>query len=283
MDYNMVEPEEKDDVIDIDYNPLDEQVNEKKYSQPNINAQMDDLQKPIDEPRFSPPPLNKTPPPREEFKREPVNPEMKNLPKKEAQMAASFMAKVCLDGYAWIHTMANKSLLISEKKITKLQEEGEINLNSLIPYDYGKEIRVGEFIKEYNSQMESVLVVSDEFREEVTPVLERVLAKRGVALTDDQQLIFLFGKDLATKVIVWGQQKNQLGMLINAMKESASRSPQAQPQPQPQQESRRHQEQQQQQTQPEQQAEVVPQNGNNEKVKADIIVMPKGSRGRPKK
>lgn len=207
-------------------NPLDEAVNEKSYTKANVTASESDLNKPIEEPRFSPPPVNKKNPKHfediaAETKKEPLNPEMKNIPKKETEMAAAQMAKLIIQGYEWMHKLANKGLQISERKIKKLQAEGEINLSAMITYDYGKDdITAFEFIKEYNSQVENVLVVSDDFKQEATPVLERVLAKRGIGLTDEQYLMYLFGQDIAGKTMIFFQQKQQVNYMLEVMKEA---------------------------------------------------------------
>jgi hypothetical protein len=290
MANDYLEPEEQvQEVIDI--NPLDEAVNEKAYSRPNFNATTEDLNKPIEEPRFAPPPIQKPTVEREDpRKREPVNPEFSGLPKKDKEMAASHMAKLILQGYEWMHDLGNKGLKVSEKKLNKLQAEGEMNLNAMIDYDYGKKMRAGDFFKEYNQQVEGILKVSDEFKEEVTPVLERVLAKRGVGMTDEQLLMFMFGKDIAAKSMMFFQQKQQLNFMIQSIKEATAGQfvqqapPQQQPQQQPQQE-------------PQQQAQsdtvytpdeeedfsVISESSNTGSgIKPDIIVAPK-RRGRPKR
>jgi len=286
-DGSVVEPEERKQAFeDIDYNPLDEAVNEKTYSQGNATADAADLSKPIAEPSFSPPPINTRPQQQEQKKREPINPEMNNLSKKDTEMAAGHMAKMMLDGYAFMHTLGNKALTVSEKKLNKLQSEGELNLNAMIDYDYGKKVSAGEFFKEYNEQVGQVLKVSDEFREEVTPVLERVLAKRGVGMTDEQLLMFIFGKDIAMKGLIFVQQKAQLNQMIQSIKEAstsqfAEQAPRPQPQQQPEPQA------QQQQPQPDyaqteeyQQNEAPKSSGGG--IKPDIIVLPKKRRGRPK-
>lgn len=244
----IIEPEERKPV---DYNPLDEAVNEKPYTTPNVNTSNVNLNAPIEEPRFAPPPIDtkknirrdepKAPKP------DPVNPEMRNLGKKDTEMAASHMAKLILQGYEWMHDLANKGLKVSERKLNKLQADGEINLNAMIDYDYGKKIRAGDFFIEYNQQVSNVLQVSPEFKEEVTPILEKVLAKRGIGMTDEQMLMFLFGKDIAAKSMIFFQQKAQMNMMIASIKEATTSQyaqaappppppsrPQPQPQPQPQ-------------------------------------------------
>jgi hypothetical protein len=289
MDNDYLEPEEQvHEVIDI--NPLDEAVNEKAYSRPNFNATTEDLNKPIEEPRFSPPPIQKPTVEREDpRKREPINPEFSGLPKKDKEMAASHMAKLILQGYEWMHDLGNKGLKVSEKKLNKLQAEGEMNLNAMIDYDYGKKMRAGDFFKEYNQQVEGILKVSDEFKEEVTPVLERVLAKRGVGMTDEQLLMFMFGKDIAAKSMMFFQQKQQLNFMIQSIKEATAGQfvQQAPPQPQPQQQEPEPQ--QQPQSEPiympdeEEDFNIVSESNNiGSGIKPDIIVAPK-RRGRPKR
>ena len=209
---------------------------------------------------------------------------MRNIPKKETEMAASHMATLILQGYEWMHELGNKGLTVSEKKLNKLQSQGEINLNAMIDYDFGMKMRAGEFFKEYNQQVGSILKVSDEFKEEVRPVLERVLAKRGVGMTDEQLLMFMFGKDIAAKSLMFFQQKAQLNFMIETIKQASTSqfAQQAPPEPQPQ-----PQQQQQQQQEQKQKPEdyVVAETGqsNANSIKPDIIVLPKKrQQGRPK-
>ncbi len=234
FDTEIIEPEERKPV---DYNPLDEAVNEKPYTIPNVNTSNVNLNAPIEEPRFAPPPIDTKKTVKQEQKPpkpDPVNPEMKNLGKKDTEMAASHMAKLILQGYEWMHDLANKGLKVSERKLNKLQADGEINLNAMIDYDYGKKIRAGDFFIEYNQQVANVLQVSPEFKEEVTPILEKVLAKRGIGMTDEQMLMFLFGKDIAAKSMIFFQQKAQMNMMIASIKEATtSQYAQAAPPPPP--------------------------------------------------
>ena len=95
-----------------------------------------------------------------------------------------------------------------------MQQEGEINLNVEIPYEYNKTIKAGEFFQEYNNQAENLLSVTDEFKEEVTPVLKKVLQKRGLGLTPEQQLMYMFGKDIAGKAVMFISMKSQLNQKI---------------------------------------------------------------------
>jgi hypothetical protein len=243
MENEFVEPEERNNIEDASWNPLDEPVNEKAYTASGFSAAQEDLTKPIGEPRFTPPPFKKAEQPKEKVKPTPMNPEFETLSKKDAEMSAQHAAEMIMGGYEWIHGAANKYVQVSEKKLDRLQEAGEINLNAMISYDYGKEMRAGQFFKEYNTQVSNMFVVSDEFKEETTPLLTKVLAKRGVGMTDEQRLAFYFAKDFGTKAIMFFQQKRTINDMINSIKEATVSSgarvmpPPIQPIP-PQQEQR---------------------------------------------
>ena len=226
----IIEPE-------ILFNPLDEAVNVKPYTTPNVNTSGINFNIPIEEPRFNPPPIEKAKTEEKKSNPEPLNPDLKNLNKKDTEMAASAMAKIFIQGYEWINDLANKGLQISEKKLNKLQAQGEINLNAMIDYDYGKKIRAGDFFIEWNEQVKTTFVVSQEFKDEVTPILERILAKRGIGMTDEQLLMFIIGNDLATKGMIFVQMKNQTNLMISSIKDAtmtaSSSRPQAQREPKP--------------------------------------------------
>jgi len=295
FDTEIVEPEERKNYEDAQFNPLDEAVNEKTYSRPNVNTSGSEFTKPIEEPRYAPPPMEKKKlydddPKKKE--REPINPELKDLPKKDKEMAASQMAKMIIQGYSWMHDLANKGLMISEKKLNKLQEEGEINLQAMIDYEFGKKMRAGEFFTEWNTQIQKdggVLQVSNEFKEEVTPVLERVLAKRGIGMTDEQLLMFMWGKDIAAKGLIFFQMKTQMNYMIQSIKEATVNQyrpapppppqPPQQPQPQPQPETNSNFSQAEEVKEPEVRSYFEK---NTESIKPDVIVLPNKKRGRPR-
>ncbi len=226
MASNFSEPEERgNDIYNADYDPLGQPINEKPYTKPNVTVDPKDMIGDIPEPSFQPPPLDlgnpqfSEPTPKREQK--PFNPEMNDLPKKEKELAASHVAKMIMQGYDFMHSIANKGMVFNDKKLNKLAREGEIDFSIQIPYDYSSNqtISAGDFIKEFNQQQKDALVVTNEFKEEVTPVLERVLKKRGVGMTDEQYLIFLFGKDIAIKTTQFMAARSQMGEIINQLKE----------------------------------------------------------------
>lgn len=217
----------------VNVNPLDEAVNEKRYTQPNIDTGGIDLNVPIEEPTFAPPPFIKSEKnigstssgsssKQQQPKRDPVNPEMKNLSRKDTKAAASAAADAIINGYEWLHGLGNNLLKISEKKLNKLQADGEINLQVMIEYDYGHKITAGEFIKEYNEQVSGLLSVSEEFKEEIKPLLVEEFEERGVGLTRMQRIMFIAGKDLAAKGFLIVQQMQQTRHMMQVIKEATA-------------------------------------------------------------
>ena len=241
-----IEPQSEPQVQTVrSYNPFIDTVNEKPYTQMNVAASPTQLTSSIPEPQFKPNTVRANENPynmlNDDFGglggapvgQQTVNPSLNSVPDGDKKLAAEHMAKLIVDGYEQLHTFANKGLQISERKLRKLSAEGEIDLSVEIPYDYGKTITAGEFVKEFNEQNKDTLTVSKEFKKEVTPVLTRVLEKRGAGVTDEQYLIYLFGKDILVKGVIFtqirGTMTDMLGVIKDytaAMKESGGIPPQ---------------------------------------------------------
>jgi hypothetical protein len=227
MANDFMEPEEIGTDIGADYDPMGTPINEKPYTKHNVKINPKDLQGDIPEPSFQAPlidldkpPLEQVPPtPKKE--REPFNKEMNELPKKEKEMAAHHVANMILQVYEGLNHLANQGMVFNEKKLNKLQQEGEVDFSIRVPINYktNETITAAEFIDDFNSQRKNALKVTQEFKDEVTPILERVLRKRGVGMTDEQMLVFLFGKDIALKGQEFLVARQQMGDIIGMLKE----------------------------------------------------------------
>jgi hypothetical protein len=221
------EPEELSGEQGYDYDPMGAPINEKPYTKPNVKINPKDLQADIPEASFQAPliDLDKPPiaevPPTPKKEREPFNKEMNELPKKEKELAAHHVANMLMQVYEGMNVLASKAMVFNEKKLNKLQADGEIDFTIRVPYDYKSNdtITAAELIGEFNRQHENAFVVTKEFKEEVTPILERVLRKRGVGMTDEQMLIFLFGKDIALKGGEYLKARAQMSSIIEQLKE----------------------------------------------------------------
>jgi hypothetical protein len=228
MNNEFSEPEERDletnnaDVLDDNFNPLDEPVIEKAYTKHNVKIDARDFQTDIPEPSLQPPPMSGGLTEEEKVKKnpEPFNREFNQMSNKDKHDSSGKLADMILSGYKWANTFADSKLLFDQQKLAKLQKEGEIDLSVEIPISPSQTITAGEFIQEYNEQTKGTISVSDEFEQEVKPVLTRVLEKRGIGLTDEQQLIYLFSKDILVKGFMMRQSLNVKKEMLETLKEA---------------------------------------------------------------
>jgi len=218
-----------------DFNPMAGKVNEKTYAGGGTTAApvVD-----IPEPSFAPPPLDLTdeaPLPEEGGSKKeggkksegkpgpaPFNQEMNELSDPEKKKAAEQSAAFIMNIYKAAHHWGNGMIQISDKKISRLQMEGEINLSVGVPYAHHGFISLGEFIQEYNNQAGEVLTVEPEFEEAVLPPLTRVLAKKGMGMTDENYLMFMFGTDIVKKGQMIYSMKRQTREILQFAKDQTA-------------------------------------------------------------
>lgn len=241
MSKEFQEPEEKElnensnaEILD-DFSPLDEPVAEKEYTKHNVKIDPRDFQNDIPEPSFMPPPMSGMIMEEEKVKKpqEPFNKELKDLPKKDKEMASEKVAEMCITTYKWLNDFADSKLLIDESKLRKMQKNGEIDLSAEIPMG-NTSLTAMEFVQEYNEQSRGTITVSKEFEDEVKPVLTRVLEKRGIGMTDENYLIYLVSKDLLVKGFMAKQSLNVKKEILETLREATMLiRGQSQPQPQP--------------------------------------------------
>jgi len=193
------------------FNPFDEPVVERPYTKPQVSYDPNTIQG-IPEPSYQQPNLDELEDddyeeekPKEKPKKgfgsdDPfVNQELEEYSKTDAEEASAQLVDTFLDGYKIAHTFAGRYFTIGEEEIVKKAMKGELNPDMRIPVSQTETISVRQFIEEYNNQVLEVLVVEDEFVEKVRPVMIRVFAKRGYGMTDEQYLMFAFGKDIVQK------------------------------------------------------------------------------------
>lgn len=195
------QPVEQDQSADVRYNPLAEKTKDRSYTGANVNPE--DAPDRVPEATFSAPTLDiegSEPKPAADAPGRTFNKEYSDLPDKDKKQAAEKMAETAIDAYEFITSKAGAMAKISEKKLNKEFAQGSINPNLQIPIDqFGNTVSVEEYAKEHNSAVDGAFEVDEEFKEKVRPPLTRVLAKRGLGMTDEHQLMYLFGKDLVIK------------------------------------------------------------------------------------
>ncbi len=212
------------------YNPLMDVVNEKPYSVGSFSANPEQLMGGIPEPVYQPQNIGGRENPYKTIRdqsgtsepsgsgggkrdSQPVNPAMRDLPDSEKKEGAKYVAKMIMDIHEQIYVFLNSTLPISQKKLRKLQAEQQIDLN--MPVTDGA--TAGQIIEEFNNEVKDALVLDPKWRKETTPILEAVLAKRGAAMTDEQMLLFQYGKKLGIDGIQYFGIKKQQGEIFQLL------------------------------------------------------------------
>jgi len=204
-----------------DYNPLGESVKERSYTKPNIDGA--NLGAEIEEPTFVPPSFEDLEEPTgfESQEEQPfANPALNDLDDKDKRYATEQMVDVVLDGYEKITGLANNLVQIKEKKVQEMIAKGEIDPRTRIPIDTsGNSVSVSEFVQDYNEQTAEAIQTSPDFKKKVRPAMVRVFEKRGIGMTDEQFLMYMFGTDIVQKGAVVVSLRNNVSGIMNMMKE----------------------------------------------------------------
>jgi hypothetical protein len=153
------------------------------------------------------------------------NPITSELPKKEQKIAAETMANAAIDGYSRLCKFFNGLILISPKKIDRAIVKGEIDANLALPMAIDgaeQHVPLNNFIAGYNEQLNGVLEVTDEFKNEFKPVLVRVLMKNNIGMTDEQNLLYQLAIDAGLKASIAYKISQQNRELLKTFKELSS-------------------------------------------------------------
>jgi len=183
------------------YNPFGEEVVERDYTKPKQTL-TSEQRAPIEEPTFEPPPIGGYPEEAEGMEDEMpgvFDESVSDLDDKDKQFAHENLVDTVLGGYEMLHTFARRWATLTEEKLIEKERKGEIDLRMQIMVSPVQSLPLFEFVGNYNKQVEETLTVDEEFVEKVRPIMVRIAAKRGLGMTDEQNLMVMFGKDILEK------------------------------------------------------------------------------------
>ena len=223
-----------------DFNPFAESVVERDYATPQIaSGVVDD----IHEPQFIPPSYedivneNQNRATLEEDSPfDNPNPALNDLSPKDKKLACESLVDTVLDGYEQLHRYAQYIVKVDEDELLQKHQAGKINLRDRIPVDEnGNEMSVSEFISQYNQQCVEALQYDKEFGHTVRPAMIRVFMKKGWGMSDEQFLLYHFGKDIAIKAGLVFQLKKMIKTTLEELEKSHKKTKNNQRPPQQQQ------------------------------------------------
>lgn len=205
-----------------DYNPFAESVIERDYSTPKTaSGVVDD----IDEPSFVPPSYEDIIQDRENEKDNQFeqsnpfdnpNPSMNDLTDKDKRIACESLVDTCLDAYEQLHIYGQMFVKVDEEVLLQKQAENKLDLSVQIPVsESGETMTMSEFVGQFNEQSTQAIKYDKEFGYKVRPAMIRVFTKRGWGMTDEQFLLYMFGKDIAVKVSLIYQLKKTINNTLD--------------------------------------------------------------------
>jgi hypothetical protein len=226
-----------------DYNPFSESVVERDYATPKTASGVIDE---IEEPSFVPPSYEEIVQERAEqeamgqneggggFDNPFDNPNsaMNDLDNKDKKIACESLVDTVLDAYEQAHRYAQYIVKVDEESLMERQAQGKLDLSMQIPVtEKGDTMSVAEFVAQYNEQSANALAYDKDFGYKVRPAMIRVFMKRGWGMTDEQFLMYMFGKDIAVKVGIMYQLRKTINGTLDTLEKAYRRqNPQAQSQ-----------------------------------------------------
>ncbi len=227
-----VEPKPQSDSSSVgegtfgDYNPFAESVVERDYATPKPASGLVDE---IEEPSFVPPSYEDIISDRQEQEAmgandsfdnpfDNPNPAMNDLDNKDKKIACESLVDTVLDAYEQAHKYAQYVVKVDEETLMQKQAQGKLDLSMTIPVtETGDTMSVAEFVAQYNEQSANALQYDKEFGYKVRPAMIRVFMKRGWGMTDEQFLLYMFGKDIAIKVGIMFQLKKTINGTLDTL------------------------------------------------------------------
>jgi hypothetical protein len=145
----------------------------------------------------------------------PMNGEFDDMNKKEQKASATAMADLCIMAYVELHKLGYNMAKIDNGVLTKLSKKGKIQF-SVLNTPVGDGATVLDVLKNYNKNLASICVVSEEFKETVRPLLIAVFMEKGIGLTPTQNLLLLVAMDLGVKVsLIFKMRKEAMSYVVS--------------------------------------------------------------------
>ena len=215
-----------------DYNPFAESVVERDYSTPKVAS---GVVEDIDEPQFIPPSYEDIVSGGAEGEGvEPddlgspfdnPNPAFNELENKDKKIACESLVDTALDAYEQLHKYAQFVVKVDEEELLQKHQAGKIDLNETIPVsENGDTMTISEFMGQYNQQGQEALSYDKEFGYKVRPAMVRVFMKKGWGMSDEQYLLYMFGKDIAVKVGIMYQLKKTINTTLETLEKAHKRN-----------------------------------------------------------
>lgn len=136
-------------------------------------------------------------------------------PSEDVKTEAEQMVKLILRGYEKLHGLGRWAGKVDDNQLMNLHVQKKINLDYRLPLGT-KDIPVRDFFASYNQEIDETIVVTDEFKESITPPLVRIAIKRGWRMGDELFALMLAAEDLGTKTSLLMGLKKSANLILEA-------------------------------------------------------------------
>jgi hypothetical protein len=143
------------------------------------------------------------------------------LPPDQQKQTSATAVDIALSVYEKIHAGARKLIKAKEEPLLEMHRKNEIDLGAIVIPEGPEQqaVNLYGFVQQVNKDIDQVITVSPDFKEDVRPYLERVFAKYGIGASDEAYLLVKFGDDIATKSFMGYGLMKTVKETVNSFKE----------------------------------------------------------------
>ena len=144
-----------------------------------------------------------------------TTPTTKPMTEQDKHDQARQTVELFLRGYEKIHGIGRWIGKVDMSELLVLHNKGQIDLNQELPIGSAT-VLVKDFFNEYNSGIDTSIVVSPDFKEKFTPSAIRECIRRGWYISDLMYCGVLLAEDLTTKMSLLIGFKKTANMVIES-------------------------------------------------------------------
>lgn len=172
---------QEDDLLSS-YNPLRDEVSKDNYDKVD-----DEIQAELSQEEQSEQPTQKAP----------TKKELQADEKRAAHTADFFLMS-----YERLHGLARYLGKYDLEKLASEHISGKIDLDFIIPINDERTCTLRSLLVGHNDNITNTIIVTQEFKDEVKPLLIEIFLKHGWFITTELMLIMLFVEDISTKAML---------------------------------------------------------------------------------
>lgn len=148
--------------------------------------------------------------------------EQQDLPPNQKAQASRDLAKFLVSAYADnIPTLFSMLVKVPEDKLTRMYNTGEIDPNLVINAP-PLQVTVAEYFKIFNSQADDAFVVTDEWKMEILPHVEKVMMENNWGITSKQVIMFMLGQNMIQNGLSAMKLRSDLKNMMEFLKETTA-------------------------------------------------------------